>query len=117
MPDNAIRKVAFSEFLLGLLDSFNLHSLVSTLVSNACSKMLISGTAKQKKPSMITSMATKMDLLLCVCVCQLKWRCTVKLQDESTVALDKYGLKSLLSNIRIPPKDCKPQQSALDLLN
>lgn len=67
MPDNAIRKIAFSEFLLGLTHSFNFHSLISALVSNAHSKMLIYRTAKQKKPSLITLMAIKMDLLMCVC--------------------------------------------------
>ena len=65
--------------------------------------MLIYGTAKQKKPSMITGIAIKMDLLLYVCVSwngEALW----KIQDESIVTLDKQGLQSLLSNITVPPR-------------
>lgn len=99
MPNNATR--SFSEFLLSLSHSFNFHSLVSPLVSNACKKMLIHGAAKQKKPGRITLISIKMDLLLCVFV---SWNGDAlwKIQDESTVVLDKCGLGSLLSNTRIP---------------
>ena len=54
---------AFSDFLLGLPRGFNFHSLISALVSNEHSKMLIYGTAKQKRPGMITLITVKMDLL------------------------------------------------------
>ena len=65
MPDNAIRKVAFSEFLLGPSYSFKFHSLVSALVSKACSQVLIYGTAEQTEPGI----AAKLGLPLCVFVC------------------------------------------------
>lgn len=57
---------AFSDFLLDLPYSFNFHSLISALVGNVHSKMIY-GTAKQKKPGMITLITGKMDLL-CVFV-------------------------------------------------
>lgn len=93
---------AFSDFLLDLPYSSNFHSLISALVGNGRSKMIY-GTAKQKKPGMIILITVKMDLL-CVFV-SLNGDALWKIQDESTVVLDKYELRSLPSNIRIPPQD------------
>lgn len=104
IPDNAIRKVASFEFLLGLSHSFNFQSLLPALVSSACSKMLMYGTEKQKKPDVITLIAVRIDLLLWVFV---SWNVGMlwKIQDESTVVLDKYGLRCLFNNKRIPLQD------------
>lgn len=75
--------------------------------------MLFYGTEKQKKPSMITLMAIKMDRLFWVWVWGaggVSWNGIVwKIQDESIVSLDEYRLKSLLSNIRIPLQDWEAQ--------
>lgn len=56
---------AFSDFLLGLPYSFNFHSLMSALVVNVHSNM-IHGSAKQKKPGVITLITVKM--IFCVCL-------------------------------------------------